>query len=547
MIVWGCVLLALIMRVAFFPGSAGRDLDEPGYVQSGMMLAEGLTPTYKAAPAAPQIWLTWSYVMASSAIKMVHPAVPERTLPGALKPYGAVNAALFDLYRDASSLRNIHLALVILAGLLGTWAAATLGAERAGPWAALLLGGTFACGELFVAFSLMTRPYICGWSLALVAVVLAERAVRRARFGSLVGAFVVLGLAVASRIEMLTVVPLLLWIGRDLLWPRWMRRGVLLLVVLVATMLLVAPWWMTSLITNLKSIVAVRGMGGSAGSGAGSAVREIALDGGLAIVSLAALAGIVVAFRSLRIGAAVTLAIITGIPILMALHGSGYGLHHDGGALVCLLFLASLGLAHLPAPGRIFAMVIAIVSVAGAFAYTVMDRTWRVPIYSTAPVAAWLEQHVKPNARLIWMGQTVVAPLPTQASANEIWSECANAAWSDKYGFIAKSLSLPHLSDPPRGLSIDNMTKEYAEYRGWFILGSRTTLPTPRFDLFPAIGLGLRQNISPIDDYQSHDAVYVLSSETPPPASLGTPVVSWDSSFGRPTYVFAKPGVLITP
>ena len=542
-VIWFVVLLALLLRLLFYPDSRVRDVDEVGYVHSGMMLAEGLTPTYKATPAGPQIWLSWAYVMASSAKNLLRPAAPERALPVALKPYGAVNAALFDLYRDQTPLRRVHLAMTIGFGLLAVWAAARLGQTYAGDAGALLLGGTLAVSELFVSYSLMTRPYICGWSLTIAALLLIVQADQFRSFNRLIFGFVMLGLAVGSRIEMLTVLPLALWAAGEFLHRRPVRTAALLTAVTGGTAVMFAPWLVTSLITNMKSVVAVRAVGVMP-SGPGQALHGLVLEVGLGFILAAAAIGTIHTYFTRSLANAVALTIFGCGPILMSLKGTGYGIRHDGGALICSVFLAAIGCQTLAAWNRPFLTGLSMISILLAGTYTLIDRTWRQPISTDAPVAAWLETHIKPGSRLIYAGAARTLPLPTAASADAMWRECATTAWLDKYQYVAKQLNMETPSEFPRALSVDNMSKEYTAYRSWFILGGRSGLPVRRFDIFPSIGLTMRENIDPVADYLQHDAVYVLSTTAKPAAELGNPVIHWDGEFGVSTYIFAKPATL---
>ena len=74
-------------------------------------------------------------------------------------------------------------------------------------------------------------------------------------------------------------------------------------------------------------------------------------------------------------------------------------------------------------------------------------------------------------------------PLPTTQAADELWSQVNDGrAWEAKVRSGLQRFDL-RADEIPRALSEDGMTYEKGNRRGYFILGSRTQLPEPRYDL----------------------------------------------------------------
>jgi hypothetical protein len=94
------LIAALLVRFIYHPDDNLYDADEMGYVNSNVLLAEGLTPGYKAAPGGPQISLGWGYVMAKAGWEILRPTPEVRQAPTTLRPFVVLNNVLFDAYRD---------------------------------------------------------------------------------------------------------------------------------------------------------------------------------------------------------------------------------------------------------------------------------------------------------------------------------------------------------------------------------------------------------------------------------------------------------------
>src|SRR4051794_14563597 len=253
------LILAAVARLAAMPARHElRDVDEPDYLQGGLLLLEGLPPSFHYAPAGPETWFSWAYGGALSAKYFLLPTAEERAVPGPVRVYVAVNHAEFDLYRDMSRLRGAYASVAIVLSLLAVAAAFRLGRHWGGLPAAVLAGGRAGFTPLLVNFAVEGRPYSAAWSCEMIAVYFAAVQPRRR---SAVWSGVFAGLAVASRIEMLLLLPLtcvMLWPGRTAGWRGVVRHAVTHAAVAAVTAVLVAPWLVTNLLGNLRAIATLR-------------------------------------------------------------------------------------------------------------------------------------------------------------------------------------------------------------------------------------------------------------------------------------------------
>ena len=142
-----CVLGAAALRMAAFPARyVVRDIDEPTYLRSGLLLFEGIAPGNSAAPAGPQLWAEWAYAAVRSLQNLAAPNPQERAAPLQVRPFLAIDRALFDTYHDLSELHRVMLVIIVLLSLWATCSAYRLGVHRgpacrersflAGLWAA---------------------------------------------------------------------------------------------------------------------------------------------------------------------------------------------------------------------------------------------------------------------------------------------------------------------------------------------------------------------------------------------------------------------------
>ncbi|MBC7783527.1 MAG: hypothetical protein H7144_06780 [Burkholderiales bacterium] len=540
---------ALAIRLPYYPGNAYRSVDEPSYTSGGLMLAEGLAPTYKAAPGAPIVWTSWAFAMVDAARHLQYPDNADKGVTPFARPSAALNAALFDAYHDGTRLRKVHLIGSITFGLLAVWGATRYGLLRGGFLGGALLGCVVAFSPLFVSFSLMTLPHIYAWALAIWAMYLAAAGGDcRRRW-----AFILLGLAIATRFEMVLMSPLLLWeTWGTMPKPRsWNAIKGLLLSAVAA--LAAAPWLLTSLLTNVRSIVAARVMANNSWQGASvesiltGIVDSLCLQAGLLpsiiFLLIAMYAGLL--FKPTR-GRFFWALLISAAIIALGIRGVGQSLFQEGPLVLTILLLSAYGL---PAMGESWCKICGIivaVAIGIGVSMTVLRAEWRAPAGTNAPVAEWIEANVRPGTQVYWDARTPRQIVPTRSASDAMWTEAATAAWRSKLAWAND----PITGEPPRALSIDMMPKEYSIYRAYFILGGRTRLAIPRFDVYPRYGLTVRGETSFPERLATTSGVYVLTApkiEDEINSALGKPVMTWEQKGSMPTYVWARGTVLLQP
>ena len=185
------LLLAIAVRLFHWPAPHElRDGDELGYAWGSLQLLEGNLPAIHYAPAGPQTWMGWMYAGLVSIKHLASPDSTESQAPRQLRPFLAIDHALFDLYRDAASLRQVWIATSFVCAMAGVVAAFGLGLARARLPGAIFMGGTIALLPLFVDFSVQARPYIAAWSFGVMALYFRFcffSSQSRCRFGDLHG------------------------------------------------------------------------------------------------------------------------------------------------------------------------------------------------------------------------------------------------------------------------------------------------------------------------------------------------------------------------
>ena len=477
-------LLALALRaLAALGHSIVPATDEIGYLTDGLLLLEGLAPGYKHVPNAPIDWIVGVYAGAQTLVQWLTGG-GDPSVPPLLRPLTAMDRALFALYADMSGPRAVVVAVQIAMGSLAAAALAWRGWRIAGLRGAFLAGALAAATPIFVEYASETRAYSLAWSLGLLA--FAAVASDSARW-RVTGTSVLIGLAIASRIEMaLCLVPLLLEMLRRAA-PG--QRGIVLVksvAIAVLTFLAAAPWYITSLAGNLRQIISVRILNVPVGDGSLVDVVRGLLESGIGVPIVLVLALLILAARGpgwlFHVATGLWLALMAA----MALRPSNHGLRHDGALLVIAAVMApvalalGLNLARRLAVQRVATIVtillrVQVLAAGGLAAWT----TYRAAVRGD-PVA-WIESHVPPGSRLYWTDGFAV-PLPTTENADHLWSEVAAPdAWRKKFEAAAQRFHLG--ADLPRAMSEDPMQLERAQRRRWFILGGQIDKTRPRYDL----------------------------------------------------------------
>jgi hypothetical protein len=540
------VIAALLIRVADFPPRyCMRDMDERPYVQSGLALWEGITPTYEYSPAGPQIWISWTYAAASSAAHFSHPGPEERSAPAVLRPFVAVNHALFDVYRDWSLLRWIEVAANIAVAVAAVAAAFALGVRRGGLAVGIFVGGLTAALPLFVQLSGEARPYIMGWSLGIIALYFSAIAFQRRRAAT--WSAIAMGLAIGSRVDMLLLLPLAyadLWYADDNALTARLRRLLGYTAIVAIASLLIAPWLLTNLMGNLRAIVSVRAATPTqAPTPLSHILRELVWDQGLIVALLATVAAIVLPApgRPRPRWIAGVYVILLAASILKA---TGFGLRHQGGPITAVIVFAGAGMA---AVAQRWPRVVWTAVALGLLLPIIQsgrDIARRRDRETNDYATLWLERHVPPGTR-IYLSPTIHDPLPTVEASRAIWGEVADPdAWKTKVQSALRRFSSVSKDLPP-ALSEENMIVERGVCREWFILGSRTELPDARFDIrvfsYSEV-FGVREVAS---EYRKTGGVLICDDVyAPMPTGMGQPVAQWVGSRGGGVRVYCSPDVL---
>jgi hypothetical protein len=517
------LLVGALLRIWNFPREREfRDVDEFGYLVSSLTLSEGITPPFKAAPGGAQIWLGWSYVMAKTSMLLIAPSAEERAAPLMLRPYVALNHVLWDCYNDIDPLRRFELVCIGALSLLSIVPAFFLGRHYAGLAGGVLVGGLVAVLPVFVTLAGHTRPYSLAWLIGFFALWRAVRSAPRGRFAF---AAVLAGLAIATRIEMLVLLPFVLIehsIGslRD---GRWRRLAAMLGLSLL-TAAACAPWFFIGLFGSLKTIVAVRVL-------AGGHPRESML-GSLANVvwwqaALIPLLLVIVAIAA-RLPQAMNrsrwLALLTGVVALSMLRPSGYGPQHDGPIYLLLCVYAAVGLAAMAQWSARAAWIVTALAMLLPVAQTVAKIHTDRAAFVVVPDEQWINHYI-PAGTTVYFSSAHDRPiLPTPPSADRIWRDVVDPqAWMQKFRWGTGQLGVT-ASDLPRALSVDVMTKETGFARQWFILGGRSQVNAPRYDVH-LFGGSDTTNLVDLAGAMAKGACVIAARE--PVAGLGEPTAQW--------------------
>ncbi len=580
--------VALLLRCLIFPHvDETRDIDEAGYLKGSLALLEGLPPGYKAAPAGPNFWLGWAYTGGVAAYHLFSPGPEERQVSIQVRPFVAIEHALFDQYRDLHRLRLLWISTQLILAMLATSTAYRMGLSRAGLAGGVLLGGFVATLPLFVDFTMMSRPYMTAWCFGILALGSAMLCTGRWR---VVLSGVLLGLAVSSRIEMLLTVPLVLWEfwyrrelhegvayarmhpsleAGDVLLPTaeslaaaqrsligvWARVvGISAIVALLA-----APWLLTHLIGNLRTIATVRlGPDPHGGTTLVGNLRELAWNQALGGAMIAFVISIIALFvpgtfgtelfRTPRRFDRLRVAVL-GVYIAVLLASLGRGtvfLHQQGPVVLALVFFGPFAAALINRISSRFAVYFAVILLLVPLFKTASMIIGYHRNYAPDHSVEWVSKHVPPGT-IVYTQATLQQLLPTAACAKAAWDDVTDdQAWRRKFMAGASRFDVAVDCLPP-ALSEENLIQERGNRRGFFILGGRAGLPEPRFD-------ERNYNGSPVFDLHDVLAAFdktggVLVWYGTAREDLGKPLVSWTNTSGSGTFIYCSPDVhpLIKP
>ncbi len=534
------VIVALLLRLAIFPGSGSPpQSDEIGYLTDGLLVAEGITPGYKFVPAAPTTWLSAGYAAAAGLLQLASNDADVAGASPALRPIAGLDRALFDIYSDLTPLHMFVAACLLALCLAGIGAAARIGERKAGTLGGLAGGGLAALVPIFMALSVQTRPYAAAWSFALLSCAAASSQLRSR--GIWAGIF--LGLAVASRIDLALVFPLVIWFSTTTAaGGRRLREAGHIAGVAAIAFLIAAPWYLAHLLGNLRYVVSIRFLDPAGqGHGLGGVAALLWQEGLLAATGLLIVGAVISLSRQRRAGAAVLLYLM--VVAWSLLHPSAFGLRHQGAFVVAVIALLPWAMDNIAGSigGRLrtpaMGVMLAIVLLPAGYQALLRIREIRdesVP----APWVEWIEANV-PAGATVYSSEAWRLPLPSRESGLALWAQVAAPdAWRHKLTagmarFGLDSATLPH------ALSEEHMYQERANRRRYYMLAQPWDKLRPRYDFRPysdgsAFDLSHQEAI---DAVCRDGGVFVAQGL--PPDRLGPPTVSWTHDRGG-IFIFVR-------
>jgi hypothetical protein len=534
-------IAAATLRILQWPAfHEVRDGDELGYAWGSLQLLEGNLPGIHYAPAGPQTWVGWFYEGLVTAEHLARPDNSERQAPREIRPFLAVNHSVFDSYRDTGPLRQVWIASSFLLAIAAAVAGYRLGLARAGIAGGLFLGGTVALLPLFVEFSVQARPYGAAWSLGIIALYYALASPRPQ---ALTISAIFLGLSIASRVDMVLLLPLVwseLWLAkRDA--PRW-QTLVRYHVALVLSFIAAAPWYLMTLIASLRAVATIRGAGGLRVDRPVAVLFQVLWEQGLLLHVILFLFGLVLLIlqRPRRWFLAIYLLIIA----FSVFKGAAFGLRYQGAPIVLAIVVSVSAIAWICRTAPAIAVglsAIALIVPAGQTARLIsITKRNHVPDSATE----WVESHVPPGT-IVYVRPWITNLLPTPAASDAAWSEVTDSfAYARKF---KSGMERFHLSEGeiPRALSEVNLALERANRRCFFILGSRQWIPEPRYDtrVFesgPVFGI---RNLPAVFSETGGVVVIRGPASDPITQSLGNPTISWVNESGDGTRIFCSADV----
>lgn len=535
-----CVLFAALLRVLAFPhGLSPTETDEPSYLRDGLLVLEGVTPAHKYAPSGPLTWFSAIYGGGAALVAWLSGGSEIAGFPRILQPIAALEAALFHLYADSSSLRIAAVTAIVLSSLASVAAAWRLGRSMAGIPGALVAALLSASVPVCIEQSTQTRPYAIGWAFALWAISIAGAGMGRSQP---LRAGLLLGLAVGTHIDMLRVVPLVLLLQ----WRRAQDRALpwndfkTVMVTALTVFLVVAPWYVTHLVDNIRQIISVRILPSPAEDQAPAWV--VWWNNGILLPLAVAVSGLLLASRRRRWPD-----LLCGVWLLInaviAARLPSHGLHHDGGLVVATIALVPLGMFALadllPSLRRPIGATLLAVLMVGPAAWQGVSFA-QVAAHARSPddATAWLESHVPAGTRVYIEGSRIATPLPTPEAAERLWADVASPdAWVPKYIRDTKRFGLAG-ARALRVMSVDRLASDLGNRRPYYILGAPLQPNRPRYDLW-IVSLGSFYDVSPdaaIDWLCGHGGIYIRQGEPLP--RLPPPAAAWVRTRDDSTYVY---------
>jgi hypothetical protein len=459
-----------------------------------------------------------------------------------LKPFKAIDRALFKTYEDFSGLKLLVLWISVLLSLGGVYGGYRLGLRYGGEPGGLLIGGLVAVLPIFVEYSGIAKSCNDAWMLGIAAVSCAAvlAGARRQWWTGLL-----FGLAIACRIDSLMLAPLILWMlwdngNSEAFWP----SAIKICVTAFVTLGLAAPWLMQAFIGTLRTIGMARVTGyWLSESPRLKTLKELMWREGMGPLLLATLAGLIFASSANRRKLAALTVLAGGLAASM--FGSQYEpMRYHGVPLITLLAFAAVCVGSLfkRIISRPFSVALVSLLLVLPFVQAVHTvREWK-SYYFPDSANEWIEEHI-PAGTIVYMHINFAsrAILPTEAAADDLWRLVAgDQAWRVKLEDGLRRFSLPK-EELPRAMSQDNLAMDQGICRRWFILGGGKS-PRPRYDVRL---LGLYPNVD-FPDFKKTGGVLLWRTVAgrKPPEGLAEPTMKWVNEKGYGTMVYVSPDLL---
>jgi hypothetical protein len=469
----------------------------------------------------------------------------DKETPRVLKPYFAIDQALFKTYEDLGGLRRFLLWISLAVALAGIYGGYRLGNRYGGVAGGVLLGGLVAALPLYIDLCAIAKSCSDAWMFALLAIVSAATCSGTKRCW-LAGVF--MGLAIGSRIDMLAVIPLVLW-G---LWDSSENRAVwknivATLGITLAATLMAAPFVVEGFVGLLRTIATARVLGyWPAESPRLATLRNLVWGQGLGPVLLATVIGLFFFPPGTRMKRAV-LACFAGLMVATMFDGRYMVMRYHGAPILALLTCAALAVGALlqrlpPKCALSLAILLLALPVAQSVRAVISTKALYVPENSTQ----WIDDHV-PAGTTVYLHPGFIsrAVLPTEAAADAIWGLLAeNQAWRTRMHEGFHRFSLPE-GRLPRALSEDNLDEDRGLARRWFILGGGYG-SRPRFNvrlISLSATFGLQRADAGAEFKKTGGVVVWRTAASGMPPGLGKPWIQWVNGDGDGTLIFVSSDV----
>jgi hypothetical protein len=226
---------------------------------------------------------------------------------------------------------------------------------------------------------------------------------------------------------------------------------------------------------------------------------------------------------------------------LTMLRSTGYGLQHQGPAVLILVIYSAIGLRCIGERWPRAALPIAIAALLLSLTQSLRMIHANRQEYVPADATDWIERNVPAGATVYWCPGLARLPLPTPEAADAIWRPLSDPhAYERKLQWGTGRMGTA-VSEPPRVLGEDLMAKDRTQFRCWFILGGRSHLSAPRFNvriLGGSVVFGMQE---PIDTLAGQSAVIVIRGQPVP--QLGEPEVRWTRDGVSGVMIYCSPDI----